>query len=317
LGSIYALTDSVSNIVEYYEYDIYGAPSIYDVPDGQLRHSSAYANRYLFTGREYHTATELYYYRARWYSPILGRFLQRDPLESELWRDTKYYEEGIPEQLSPYSYAQNSPMVKIDSLGLQSCPIYCDITGRKTGEIRFDIYREYEARGVAGIDVEGGFRITDVAQERRCCCYQYRWIQVVDTNRPRGGVTSPYVDPRPPDDALPFYYTDLEMAILPLRNSSGYRLRFYDRPRRPPERGVKWYGYLCLVCRRPPTAFLFHPLVFGNDRILGCVRYGWRIAMYWLFWTAPYKRTFRCYRRSPARFRQALQRDFPWYSYVP
>jgi RHS repeat-associated protein len=34
----------------------------------------------MFTGREYDIETGLYYYRARYYSPGIGRFLQRDPL---------------------------------------------------------------------------------------------------------------------------------------------------------------------------------------------------------------------------------------------
>jgi len=112
LGSIYGLTDDTANIVEYYEYDIYGAPTIYDIPDGQVRHSSAYANRYLFTGREYHTATELYYYRARWYSPPLGRFLQRDPTISFLY---------------PYFvYVWNAPVNYIDPTGLERVADFID-----------------------------------------------------------------------------------------------------------------------------------------------------------------------------------------------
>ena len=70
--------------------------------NGQRRSVSAYANRYLFTGREYHPATELYYYRARWYSPALGRFLQRDPRLN----------------LEPYVYANDNPVVFIDPQGL-------------------------------------------------------------------------------------------------------------------------------------------------------------------------------------------------------
>jgi hypothetical protein len=34
----------------------------------------------MFTGREYDAETGLYYYRARFYAPRLGRFLQRDPV---------------------------------------------------------------------------------------------------------------------------------------------------------------------------------------------------------------------------------------------
>ncbi|WP_418202202.1 RHS repeat-associated core domain-containing protein [Anaerohalosphaera lusitana] len=39
---------------------------------------TAFANPYMYTGRRYDPETGLYYYRARMYSPTLGRFLQPD-----------------------------------------------------------------------------------------------------------------------------------------------------------------------------------------------------------------------------------------------
>ena len=98
LGSVYGRTDEDGFLFEGMEYDIYGAPVIerYDDPP-QLRSP----NRYLFTGREWHTGTELYYYRARYYSPVFGRFLQRDPALLSEW----------------YFYASSAPIVFRDPLG--------------------------------------------------------------------------------------------------------------------------------------------------------------------------------------------------------
>jgi len=76
--------------------------------NGQQRSVSAYANRYLFTGREYHLATELYYYRARWYSPTLGRFLSRDPIGKDV--------SDNPSQ-SLYVYCNNLPTSITDPTG--------------------------------------------------------------------------------------------------------------------------------------------------------------------------------------------------------
>lgn len=68
----------------------------------------------------------------------------------------------------------------------------------------------------------------------------FKWTQTIDTNVPKGGTTSPYVDPRPNDDTKPFYYTDAEHAASPTT--------FYDRPSRPaPATGVTtWQAILGL-----------------------------------------------------------------------
>ncbi len=52
LGNTIALTDASGNVIERYKYDVFGAPSFFDA-NGNSRGASAYANRFLFTGREY------------------------------------------------------------------------------------------------------------------------------------------------------------------------------------------------------------------------------------------------------------------------
>ena len=70
LGSVIALSDDNGSIVERYSYDVFGEPN----------RTSNVGNPYLFTGRRYDNETGLYYYRARYYSADLGRFLQTDPI---------------------------------------------------------------------------------------------------------------------------------------------------------------------------------------------------------------------------------------------
>jgi len=65
LGSVIALTDSAGHLAESYAYDVYG----------RVDSDSSLGNSYLFTGRQYDAETGLYYYRARYYSPSIGRFL--------------------------------------------------------------------------------------------------------------------------------------------------------------------------------------------------------------------------------------------------
>jgi RHS repeat-associated protein len=114
LGSVIALSNIDGDIVEAYSYDVYGTPTIYTSAgaDGIWRTSddttatvSAIGNPYMFTGRRYDAETGLYYYRARMYSPALGRFLQTDPI-------------GYDDGMNMYTYCGNNPLRWIDPLGL-------------------------------------------------------------------------------------------------------------------------------------------------------------------------------------------------------
>jgi RHS repeat-associated protein len=69
LGSVIALSNDNREIVERYSYDVFGEPNT----------TSSLGNPYLFTGRAYDSEVGLYYYRARYYKPSIGRFLQTDP----------------------------------------------------------------------------------------------------------------------------------------------------------------------------------------------------------------------------------------------
>jgi RHS repeat-associated protein len=79
LGSVVALSDISGNIKETYEYDVFGGVTIRDAND-QIQDTSLYDNPYMFTGRRLDSETGLYYYRARYYRPEIGRFLQVDPV---------------------------------------------------------------------------------------------------------------------------------------------------------------------------------------------------------------------------------------------
>jgi len=107
LGSITEVSDGSGQIVERYEYDAYGEVTIYIYDNGEwiAQIDSAIGNRYLFTGREYDPESGNYYYRARIYSPALGRFLGMDPLG---------FEAG---DYNLYRYAFNNPTTLTDPTG--------------------------------------------------------------------------------------------------------------------------------------------------------------------------------------------------------
>jgi len=103
LGSNIALTDATGALVESYQYDVFGSASILNA-NYQLLTTSAVGNRFLFTGREWLPDVGLYDYRNRFYSPVLGRFLQTDP-------------KGLSADVNLYRYVRGNPPRLNDPFG--------------------------------------------------------------------------------------------------------------------------------------------------------------------------------------------------------
>jgi RHS repeat-associated protein len=80
LGSTIALTGENGELLESYRYDAFGEATILSPSTLDARPSTAFGNRFLFTGREWLSQVGLYDYRNRVYSAQIGRFLQTDPI---------------------------------------------------------------------------------------------------------------------------------------------------------------------------------------------------------------------------------------------
>lgn len=86
LWSVEAVSDGSGNVVERYAYDAYGLPAIFNGVGAAVALNawgtphSAIGNPWMFTGRQLDEETGIYFYRARYYEPVKGRFLQRDPI---------------------------------------------------------------------------------------------------------------------------------------------------------------------------------------------------------------------------------------------
>ncbi|MDD3145055.1 MAG: RHS repeat-associated core domain-containing protein, partial [Candidatus Gracilibacteria bacterium] len=116
LNSIVAITDEFGNILEAYEYDVFGKPYSIDQETGKITNlkQSSIGNTRLFTGREYERGLKLYYNRARYYNPELGRFISRDPID-------------ISDDVNLYSYVGNNGVNFVDPLGTDSKQLQADI----------------------------------------------------------------------------------------------------------------------------------------------------------------------------------------------
>lgn len=104
IGSVTALSDSTGSVVERYRYEPYGGTSVYAGDGVTPLITSVFGNSYLFTGRYFDGETGNYYYRARYYSPELGRFLQRDPI-------------GYQDGMGLYQYCGSNPVNCVDPWG--------------------------------------------------------------------------------------------------------------------------------------------------------------------------------------------------------
>jgi RHS repeat-associated protein len=104
IGSTTAITNGNGALVERVGYDTFGLPSFTNA-SGQPIASSSIGNNILFQGREYDPELNHYNYRARYYDPIMGRFLQTDPV-------------GYQDSMNLYQGMNMNPGNYVDPLGL-------------------------------------------------------------------------------------------------------------------------------------------------------------------------------------------------------
>jgi RHS repeat-associated protein len=234
-GNVRQLTNSAGVVTDTYDYDAYG---------NLVNHTGTTPNVYLYRGERYDPDMGLYYMCGRWYNPLTGRFMSRDPNE-------ECCSNSIPEAAkNKYIYADSDPVNRVDP------------SGRSTAVEDEEIEGEVDLSTVGRKTVPkgafwGGIGLTGFGLEVACMYYtESAGVRVVGQNV--GGLQDPKLLPKicsaisskvPGRDIGPYpapFYPDENWAMTPGNpwtceaNAEG---RIIECRKRCPNGGEEWFTW--------------------------------------------------------------------------
>jgi len=96
LGNVNQVTNSAGTVIQTYDYDAFG---------NITAQNGALTAKYAYKTKEYSPETNLIFFGARYYNPLIGRFITPDPL-------------GMTDGPNVYLYCNNDPIDLMDMWGL-------------------------------------------------------------------------------------------------------------------------------------------------------------------------------------------------------
>jgi len=169
-GNVSELVTNAGSVAGHYEYGPFGQTTVQTDSDAT---GAVASNPYRFSTKPLDVGSGLYYYGYRYYNPIDGRWINRDPIgEVSFFQQYVTTQEQdaidglLSEELAPmYLFSKNSPVNLIDKMGLEASIAFrikqdgashaaVDITGRS--KCHKDIYfRQYASTNGGTFDLDG------------------------------------------------------------------------------------------------------------------------------------------------------------------